>query len=485
MTGSFATAGWAADADKHPATAQNDEALEETHVPAPAPAEPPKPFGNIPTGDDGYTKANKIDLFMGADPIREAARTNPAQADVLTLEEACKLAVLQHPRIDSALADYEEAIADLGLARTVYFPRVDWQTKVGPSKDLQTGDTEQGDSAITVTQKLYQFGGIRDSVESAELSFEGAQKQHLRVQEEIAALAINAYLALLQAEELKRVQEGSLDFYKKLLNSFQERYIAGISSKADAKKVEVSLRDTQAQLIQQNEQLTTTRNLLENIIYQPVNAVEHNVDVLRVNLPDTIEEAYARAMESNTNIQALKLQIAAKRKSVEAARADYYPSLGYRMQLKNEFQKMDKIDNFTQTFDAQLTVGWTLFEGFSTRHKINKQKAGLRRLVATQKGIELEIKNVLTDAINAYEASAAEHELAKDAFDSSVNLMSLYLSEFDLGIRTLLDLITAREGQTSAAIREVNARFARIRAAVNILLEEGRLGKTLNLSPQE
>lgn len=479
--------------------------LEETTVPAPPAAEPPAPFGDIPTDDEGYTDADKIDFFIGAHPAPEqigntsapdappatapapaaGAPATPPADGILTLAKACRLAVENHPGIEAAQADFDEAAAEYGLARSVYYPRVDWQTKLGPSKDLQNGDTEQGDSAVTVTQKLYHFGGIRNSVASARLSYEGAEKQHTRTCEEIAALALNAYLAVLQSEELVRVQQGALAFYKKLLSTFKERYIAGISSKADAKKVEISMRDTQAQLVRQNEQLSTSRNLLENIIYQPVSTVEHNVDLLRVNIPRTLEESYQRALDSNMSLQALQLQIESQRKSIEATRADYYPSLGYRLQVKNEFQEMKKVDEFTQTADAQLTLGWVLFDGHTTKHTINKKKAALHRLLASRKSMELDIRNVLTNAMNAYEASAAEHELAREAFESSVNLMSLYLSEFDLGIRTLLDLITAREGQSNAAVREVNARFARIRAAVNILLEEGRLGKTLNLSLHE
>lgn len=477
----------------------DDTALEETVVPTPPVASPPvvessaeepRPFGDIPISDEGYTDAGKIGFFMDgesapaptAEAPSEAAPQAPPDPNLMTLEQACRLAVENHPRIESANADYEEAAADYGLAQTVYYPRVEWQTKVGPSKDLQTGDTEQGDSAVTMTQKLYQFGGIRDSVRSAELRLEGAGKQHERATDEIAVLAINAYLAVLQSEELVRVQQGSLAFYKRLLASFEERYIAGVSSKADAKKVEVSMRDTEARLVQMNEQLSTSRSLLENIIYQPVIAVEHNVDLLRADLSKDLEESYTRALDSNSNLKALALQIESQEKDIEATRADYYPSIGYRLQVKNEFQKMDKVDNFTQTADAQLTLGWVLFDGFSTSHELKKKKAALSRLKASKRGVELEVRNVLTNAINAYQASAAEHDLAKSAFETSVNLMSLYLSEFDLGIRTLLDLTTAREGQTNAATREVNARFARIRAVVNILLEEGRLGNTLNLS---
>lgn len=487
LAGGVALPAWAGDGAQPAPAARDEGVLDEVAVPAPPAAEPPRPFADIPTEDEGYTKADKIDLLMGRPPAQQPSAARPAhapKAGALTLEQACRLAIENHPRIESATADYDVAEAEYGLARSAYFPRVDWQTKLGPSVDLQTGDTEQGDSALSVTQRIYQFGGIRDGVASARLRFEGAEKQNTRAREEIAALALNAFLAVLQAEELVRVQEGALAFYKKLLDSFQERYIAGISSKADAKKVEVSMRDTQAKLVKQNEQLSTTRSLLENIISHPVEAVEHNVDLLRVDISGDLEESYKRVLESNMNLQAIQLQIESQRKSIDSSRADYLPAVGYRMQLKNEFQKLKSPEEFTQTFDAQLTLGWTMFSGFSTKHEINKKKAELRRLLASKRGMELEIKNVLTNAMNAYEASALEHELAKGAFDSSVSLMSLYLSEFDLGIRTLLDLTTAREGQSGAAVREVNARFARIRAAVNILLEEGRLGSTLKVSLQ-
>ena len=444
-----------------------------------------RPFADVPIDDAGYAKGDRIDFFIGRqdeDPPLERTSPVPPAAGVMTLEQACHLAVQNHPSIESATADYDEARADYQIARSVYYPRVDWATKVGPSTELDTGATEYGDSALLMTQKLYKFGGIRASVASSRLSFEGAELQYTRACEDIAALAINAYLAVLQSEELVRIHEGALGFYRKLQSSFQERFVAGISSRADAKKVEVSLRDAQAQLVKQNEQLNTSRSLLENIIGSPVQAVEPNVDLLRVTITGNLEDAFLRVLDSNRKLQALERQMAAQRKSIESSRADYYPVIGYRVQVKNEFQKMESPDECTQTAEAQLTLDWNLFSGFSTDNEIRKKQAILRRLVASKRSIELDIRNTLTDALNAYKASAEEQKLAQEAFDSSISLMSMYLSEFDLGIRTLLDLTAAREGQTSAAVREISARFARIRAAVSLLLEEGRLGTTLKLS---
>jgi outer membrane protein TolC len=148
------------------------------------------------------------------------------------------------------------------------------------------------------------------------------------------------------------------------------------------------------------------------------------------------------------------------------------------MQAKNEFQK---VDGYRSSLDAQLTMNWNLFNGYASEEKINREKAILRRMVATKDATELDIRNTLADAFNAYQSSEKEFRLAKEAYDSSVYLMGLYLSEFDLGIRTLLDLIQAREGQTAAAMREVNARYSRLRSILNIILEEGRLPSVLNL----
>lgn len=452
-----------------------------------APGQNSAPAGSltgIPTDDAGYIKGDKIEFMNESQGTPSLpAPSIPVTGDerALTLEEVCRLALKNHPRIESSEADIQEAEADYGIARSQYYPKVDWMTKVGPSRELDTGKVEYGDSAILITQKLFKFGGIQDAVDSAQMRFQGTQLESARTREDIAVLAINAYLTVLQAQELVRVYEGALEFYRKLLESFRVRYAGGISSLADAQKVEVSLRDAEAQVVRQNEQFSTSQSLLENIIDTPVSAVEPNVDLLHVDIGGPIEDSYDRALASNLKLRALARQIEAQSKSVSATESDYYPELGYRVQVKNEFQQFKAVNKCTQTAETQLTLDWNLFNGYATTNEVIKKNAVLRRLHATMRGAELEIRNVLTDAMNSYAASASEHRLAKEAFDSSVSLMSLYLSEFDLGIRTMLDLTSARDGQTNAAVREVNARFTRIRAALNIILEEGRLDSVLKL----
>jgi len=455
-------------------------AAEAEHAPAAAPS---GALTGIPTDDAGYIRGDKIDFLNESQTMTPPGPSIPVTGDErpLTLKEACRLAIKNHPRIESSEADLQEAEADYGIARSQYYPKVDWLTKLGPSRELDTGVVEYGDSAVLVTQKIYKFGGIQSSVASAQLRFQSAQLQSARTREDIAVLAINAYLSVLQSQELIRVYEGALEFYKKLLESFKVRYAGGISSLADAQKVEVALRDTEAQVVQQNEQFSTSRSLLENIIDTPVAAVEPNVNLLNVAIDGSIDDSYQRALRANLKLMALAKQIDAQSKSVNASESDNYPELGYRVQVKNEFQQFKGANKFTQTAETQLTLDWSLFNGYSTTNEVIKKKAVLRRLQASMRGAELEIRNVLTDAMNSYASSASEYRLAKEAFDSSVSLMSLYLSEFDLGIRTLLDLTSARDGQTSAAVREVNARFTRIRAALNILLEEGRLESVLEL----
>jgi adhesin transport system outer membrane protein len=399
----------------------------------------------------------------------------------MTLIEACRLAIKNHPRIDFSEADLDEARADWGIARSQYYPKIDWLTKVGPSGEMDTGKTEYGDSALVLSQKLYKFGGIRDAVDSANLKFQSAQFESSRTREDIAVLAINAFLTVLQSQELLHVYEGELEFDKNLLQSFKERHAGGISSLADVQKMEVALKDAEGRVVQQNEQFSTSKSLLENIIGAPVSSLEPSMSILGVTIDGSIEESYQRALASNQKLKSLAMQIEAQHKSISATKSDYYPELSYRLQVKNEFQELSAVEEFTQTGEAQLNLNWTLFNGYSTSHELLKKKAVLRRLKSKMHSAELEIKNVLTDAMNAYASTASEYDLAKAGFDSSVKLMALYLSEFDIGIRTLLELTSARDGQTNAAVRQVNARFNRTRAALNILLEEGRLQKTLNL----
>ncbi|WP_320175368.1 TolC family protein [Maridesulfovibrio sp.] len=403
---------------------------------------------------------------------------NAANATTLTLQRACELAVGNHPLVASSRYSLLEKTAEYGMARQVYMPRIDFTAQAGPSHNLDTETTSYGQSSVAMTQTFFNFGGLDDSVDSAKMKAVGAKYRLARTQEDIAALAINSYLSVMQAQETLQVYNNSLEFYNKLLKTFWERYNAGISSKADARKVEVSLRSTESQVTVQKQQLKTARLLLENIIKQPVNEVETNIAMAKMAISETLEGAYEIAKANNVNLRAYDAEIESQKKAVSTVEANYYPSFGYRLQAKSEFKKYDGYEN---ALDAQLTVNWNLFNGYATDEGVKREEAVLKRLQATKEATELEVQNILSDAFNAYKSSEKEFDLARDAYDASINLMSLYLSEFDLGIRTLLDLITAREGQTSAAVREVNARYSRIRAALNIFLEQGRLPEILGL----
>ena len=429
--------------------------------------------------EDAYTGADKIDTFNAT--MMQGAEVE-SKENMLTLYRACELAIENHPLVESSRSSKLEKEADYGIARSVYLPRIDLKSQIGPSHYLDTGTTTYGEGALSVTQTIFNFGGLQNGVDSAELKAVGAKLRYARTQEDIAALVINAYFTILQSQELVTVYENSLDFYKKLLDTFWERYNAGISSKADAQKVEVSMKGAESQLTIQNQQLKTAKNLLENIIKEQVEKVDTNIDTMKINIDGTMEEAFTQALENNVSLRAYKAEIEAQEKVIQSRNSEYLPSFGYRLQAKNEFQK---IDGYRSSVDAQLTMNWNLFSGMATQETINKEKAILRRMVATKEATELDIRNVLSDAFNAYQSSEKEFQLAKEAYDSSVYLMGLYLSEFDLGIRTLLDLIQAREGQTNAAVREVNARYARIRSILNILLEEGTLPDVLDLPIDE
>ncbi|WP_415712805.1 TolC family protein [Maridesulfovibrio sp.] len=452
-------------------------------------AETAEPVGlsGLEKNDESYKSAVNIESFKPGiikidDPAEKGSSLQTENPDTnrtaLTLYHACELAVGGHPLVASSRYSMLEKNAEYGMARSVYLPRIDFRAQAGPSHNIDADSTSYGQSAIEMTQTLYNFGGLDASVDSAKFKAEGAKYRLARTQEDIAALTINAYLSVMQAQETLDVYNNTLNFYQKLLKTFWERYNAGISSKADARKVEVSLRSTESQVTVQQQQLKTARLMLENIIKQPVNEVDTNIPMDKMTISDTLEEAYAIAKANNVNLKAYDAEIESQKKAVSTIESGYYPSFGYRLQAKSEFKKVDGYEN---ALDGQLTVNWNLFNGYATDESKKKEEAVLKRLVATKEATELEVQNILSDAFNAYKSSKKEFELAHDAYDASINLMGLYLSEFDLGIRTLLDLITAREGQTSAAVREVNARYARIRAALNIFLEQGRLPEVLGL----
>ena len=371
-----------------------------------------------------------------AEPVFDFGEKGSPQSgeNVLTLLKACRLAVKHHPLTEEAVATKDEEEANYGEARSVYFPRISLSANLGPSQDLDTDVTEYGDTTLAVTQTIFNFGGLQSDVAAARLKADSARLRFARTNEDIAALAINSYLTILQAQELVDVYNEALDFYQKLLDTFWERYNTGISSKADAQKVQVSLKSTESQLVVQNEQLKTAREPVAKY-HQGAGGgggerrpsafrgpQGHCGGILRTR-PGKQHQPQGHQC-GNRGPGGNRLL---HPNGIPPCPSD----TGWRS--KNEFEK---IDGYKQTLDAQLTLNWNLFNGFGTNERIKKQQAILRRLKAGKRSTELEVQNIITDAFNSFDASQQEYLLAKQAYEDSVYLMSLYLSEFDLGIRT-------------------------------------------------
>lgn len=375
------------------------------------------------------------------------------------------------------MASLYESKADYTIAKSVYFPRVDLKIKYGPSRNTKEKTTDMGENSLSMTQTLFKFGGLHYDVGSSRLKMESVRMQYAKVNESVVSLTLNSFLSILQAQETLRVYDNALEFYTRLEENFQERYRAGISSRADAEKIDVSIKSTEAQQVVQREQVSTTKMFLGNIIQRDVDEVVPGEDLLFLKIKGTAEDSYSRALKNNFSIRATLAEIESAEMKLKSRMSDYLPSVGYELSAKDSL--LD--DGTERIYSGQMVVNWNLFQGFSTGGKVDKQKAVLHRLKADKRQVELDVKNSIDEAFNTYASAQKEYELAGEAYDTSVNLMGLYLSEFDLGIRTLLDLVSAREGQTSAALREVNARYARIRSALNVIVGEGRLAEELHL----
>jgi adhesin transport system outer membrane protein len=86
----------------------------------------------------------------------------------------------------------------------------------------------------------------------------------------------------------------------------------------------------------------------------------------------------------------------------------------------------------------------------------------------------------------AHQTIKSQLEFYKDHRDASIKAMEAYQSQFNIGQRTLLDLLDSANEMFVAKSSYVNARYDETFAGYRILASMGALNKTLGVTlPQE
>lgn len=411
--------------------------------------------------------------------------------DQITIHKTVVDTLRYAPRLEMIKYNREAVGHDLRKSQGLWYPRLDVRGGIGTdsfSSEVTRDENRENhwdrraEVAAVLTQRLYDggegFGQIRlDKTRLASLDH--------RVLDNAESLALDAIIANLEVyrqRELLALAEENARAHRDILASLQERERGGAGSAADVQQTRARLSMAQASLSKTHANLQAA---LSN--YQRLTGVfpgKIALDAYPANiLPQTLEEMSTQAASGNPKLNAATEDINSDSERVNIAKSSYHPYI--YAELSSSYQDgVEDQREWEMTNAAMLRLNWNLFNGGSDVAATKAARARMRQTQADREDLLLAISDETRSTWALYQSALNEVKDYTSAVDFNRSTKAIYLEQFGVAQRSLLDVLDSENEVFQSASQLVTAKVNEHIAAYKLMALSGQLISSLEIDPE-
>ncbi len=354
--------------------------------------------------------------------------------------------------------------------------------------EVSDNDVDRESFGVNLSQSVFdwsrykQYGIAVDQMSQAEATYEAVYQAFLL---DVA----NRYFALLNARDGVRFSKAQEKALSRQLEQAEQRFEVGLTPVTDVHNAQATYDQARATVIRAINALQDTEEALREragVMFEEYSVLTEDLPLERPQ-PDNSEDWVETALQYNPNIKARKFTTDITDATIGVQRAGHYPKVdltaSYNLSINNNFQVFDPtgvvlvpLESTGMNYGLQLSL--PIFSGGRTlsltRQARYNHNAAMDDLEAEQRAAVRQTKN----AYNAIAAGIEEVQALKQAKISANSSLEATQAGFEVGTRTIVDVLLAEQTYWRSAQNYSTARHTYIlahlalRQAAGILTRE-------------
>lgn len=416
--------------------------------------------------------------------------TTGAGAMAQALPEVVKLAVETNPQIGVVAANRQAVAEELRQARGLYLPQIDVTGSVGPqwSNDVISRSGNQGtneelmtsEGRLTLTQRVFTGFNTTHQVEREKARVASAASRVFDNAENIALDAIGAYLEVIRQRELYALAKQNVDFHREILAKLEQRLSGGVGTRADVAQTRAREARALATLAQTANDLGDAEAFYTRVTGQfpgELSRPEFPVSAL----PQSIDAAVQLAQHNNPKVRTAEYDVQASREEIGIAKSAFYPQINL---VADTGYMEDQSARDTYGYDSRVLLrgSLNLFRGGIDRAARQEAVQRMHQAREERSRIANEQKEEARRSWFAYQASAQRVQQLESAVKDLKETREAYEQQFNIGQRSLLDLLDAENELFTARGQLLSADLNQLRAGYRMLAASGQLLNTMQIA---
>ncbi|MDY0248718.1 MAG: efflux transporter outer membrane subunit [Pseudomonas sp.] len=363
------------------------------------------------------------------------------------LADLLKQLEVSNQNLREAEAAWREARALVGGSRSALYPKATGQVGTTRSgNDIDVGKSNE--VALGLSWQLDIWGQVRRQVESSQASAQASAAEWAGVRLSQQSELVQNYLQLRVIDEQMRLLDATILAYQRSLNVTENRYTAGLVTRADVSQALTQLKNTQAQRLDLDWQRARYEHALALLVGSTPNALQvSSVETLPV-LPLLPIDVPSSLLERRPDIAAAERRVMAANAEIGVAESAYFPDLtlsasgGYRGSNLADWISMP---NRFWSIGPQFAM--TLFDAGLRRSQVEQAEARYDQQVARYRQATLQAIGEVEDALVQLNVLAQEIDVQREALAASQEALRLTENQYAAG---MVDYLAVSSAQTSA-----------------------------------
>ncbi|WP_238475226.1 TolC family protein [Sphingomonas cavernae] len=434
--------------------------------------------------------SNRIKWMIGVPGALMLSVAGLAQAQTVDLKSAIEAALESHPEINQAAMNKEAIEFERKQAQGLFMPRVTTEASAGVRRlenntRRSLGIADQTlyplESSLVAEQVIYDSG-----VRSSELKRQASRTDGaaLRVEERSEFVALNVsrqYLDYLLQQRIVAASEDNVAFHQGLTNDLREGVAKGSISIADQQQAEERLQSARVRRTEAQEELVNAAIAFRTLTGLSIEQVSMPPS-LRASLPPSLAEAVEGARDKNPRVREAMADIDAAHAMVDKARAEMYPVLS----VEGTGRVGDDVDGFrgrTEDLQARVVLRWNAFDGNINRNKVQEMVRRSSEARFRMHQLQREAEEDVRRAWNRWEQQGTLVTELEQQSRVTDDLLLSYREQFNVGRRSLLDVLDSQNTRYNVQVRTETARFAQIFSEYQVLAATNALLTSMGIAP--
>lgn len=429
-------------------------------------------------------------LFMGCCVAALTLGAPVSFAEPFNINDALKQAMLTNPAIGEAAANRRATEAQLRQTQSTLLPQVRMEYRNGPERFTDTtqpplngnGQWRWGkQGSVVVRQILFDgFSSIHDIWRQSARTNSAA----FRVQERTELIALNAaeaYIDVTRYMRLVDVAQTNLANHEKIFANVNSRFQGGRAGEGDLEQARERVESAKASLEDFRKNLEDARGHFRSVVgVEPYNL--RFPGPLR-GMPGSKDEALAVTIRLNPTIRAAAADADAAKHEFRMTDGAFVPTVA----LEGSATRFNDVDPYIgvkhDDISGKMVISWDIFRGGQDVWRRSEMSERYTQAALNHSKLQRDAVQSIDLAWSARTVTAGRIDALVRQLEADRKSIAAFQKEYELGQRSLIDLLNAENQYFNASVQLISARGVLVFGDYQLLAAMGSLGEYLKAPP--